>query len=894
MPDWKSLIRARVAPLSTLDAAREADIVDELAQHVAEHYAELVAAGANHADAVDRALAPLDDPARIAREIARADRSRPSAPVPPPARGSAVGHVVRDVRYALRLLRRAPGFAAAAIVTLALGIGANVAIFSVVRAVVLKPPPYRDPSRVVAFLNSRSGTTLSVSSSSVPDYEDWTRQLTSFESMGLLSGWTFNITSLELPERVFGARVTGSLFPTLGTPPLLGRGIEPADDRPGGDEVVVLGYAVWQRLFAGDRGILGRPVMMEGRPHIVIGVMPPRFHFPTDDVELWAAIKDNMTGMPRNSRFMAVVGRLRPGVTLATAQVEVDTVSARLEASYPQTNKAWRVHLTGAHDAIVGDTKPALTALAGAVGFVLLIACANVSNLLLARAASRQRESTIRLAVGASRGRLVAQCLTESLVLSLAGGACGVGVAYGAILGLVAFGPADIPRLNETAVDVPVLGYALLVAMLAGALPSVAPALRALRASSLRDGFGDYSTTGRSRAGAILIVCEVALAMTLAVAGALVLKSFARLTAVPRGFNSQRILSLKVFLTPPRYRSVASEKQYIGSAVTRLGSVPGVEAAAAISQLPLGDPAQGQPITIEGRTFAPSERPIPAVRAVSPTYFDTLRIPVLRGRGFTDDDRDGGAAVVVVNEAMARAFWSQQDPIGQRIHWATGYPQFDNAPNTIVGVVADVKSRALDKPETPAVYIPYTQRSFPWMRWSSFVVRTRGEPESMARLIRQEMTKIDPLQPIYQVAPLDDVVAQSIAARRFHTGLIDLFALLALALCAVGVYGTIGYWVAERSREIGVRMALGATGRGIRRMVVARVGGLTAIGVVLGIGLSIVTSRLLASLLFEVRPFDAGTIATASLIVLVTSAAAAYIPARRASSVDPLTVIRGE
>jgi putative ABC transport system permease protein len=894
MPDWKSLIRARVAPLSDLDAAREADIVDELAQHVAEHYAELVAAGVAETDAVNRALAPLNDPARIAREIARADRPRRAAPVPPPAGGSVIGHVGRDIRYALRLLRRAPAFATAAIVTLTLGIGANVAIFSVVRAVVLKPPPYRDPSRVVAFLNSRSGGTAAIYSSSLPDYEDWKRQLTSFESMGLMSGWTFNITSLELPERVFGARVTGSLFPTLGTPALIGRGIEPADDQPGGDEVVVLGYAVWQRLFAGDRGIVGRTVMMEGRPHIVIGVMPPRFRFPMDDVELWAAIKDNMTGMPRNSRFMAVVGRLRSGVTVTAAQAEVDTAGAQLETAYPQTNKGWRVRLAGAHEAVVGDTKPALIALAGAVGFVLLIACANVSNLLLARASARRRESTIRIAVGASRGRLVAQCLTEGLVLSTFGGVCGIAVAYGAILVLVAFGPADIPRLSETAVDVPVLGFALFVAILAGALPSLAPAMRALRPSSLKDGFGDYSTTGRSRVGAILIVCEVALAMTLAVAGALVLKSFARLTAVPPGFSSQRILSLKVFLTPPRYRSVASEKQYIGKAIDRMSSVPGVEAVAAISQLPLGDPSSGQPFTVEGHSFAPGERPNADYRAVSPSYFDTLRIPVRQGRGLSEDDRDGGAMVVVVNEAMARRFWPNEDPIGRRIHWATGYPQFDTAPNTIVGVVADIKSSGLDKPERPAVYVPYTQRAFPWMRWSSFVVRTHGDPESMGRLIRQEMTTIDPLQPIYQLAPLEDVVAQSVAARRFHTGLIDLFALLALALCAVGVYGTIGYWVAERSREIGVRMALGATGRGIRTMVVARASALTAVGVVLGTGLSLVTSRLLSSLLFEVRPFDAGTITTAAVVVLTASAAAAYVPARRASTVDPLSVIRGE
>jgi putative ABC transport system permease protein len=417
-----------------------------------------------------------------------------------------------------------------------------------------------------------------------------------------------------------------------------------------------------------------------------------------DDVELWAAIKDNMTGMPRNSRFMNVVGRLKAGATLESAQAELDATAAQLEAAYPETNKGWRVRLAGAHEAVVGNTKPALMALAGAVGFVLLIACANVSNLLLARASSRRRESTIRLAVGASRGRLVAQCLMEGIVLSTIGGVCGIAAAYGAIQAVVAFGPADIPRLSETAVDVPVLGFALFVAILAGALPSLAPAMRALRASSLKDGFDDYSRTGRSRVGAILIVCEVALAMTLAVAGALVLKSFARLTAVPPGFNSERILSLKVFLTPPRYRSVASEKQYIGSALARMTSVPGVEAAAAISQLPLGDPSSGQPFTIEGRTFESGERPNADYRAVSPAYFDTLRIPVRQGRVFSEDDRDGGAMVVVVNEAMARRFWPHEDPVGRRIHWATGYPQFDTASPTSR---APASTNRKGRPSTP-------------------------------------------------------------------------------------------------------------------------------------------------------------------------------------------------
>ena len=901
MPDWKTLVRARVAPLAGLDASREADIVDELAQHVAEHYAELVAAGLAERDAQERALAPLDDPRRLARElsreIARADRPRPSAPLPPPTAGSLVAHVGRDIRYSLRLLRRAPGFAAAAIVTLALGIGANAAIFSVVRAVVLNPPPYHDPARVIAFLNSKQTTAGSITSSSLPDYEDWRRQLTSFESFGLLSGWTFNVAGLELPERVFGARVTGSLFGTLGTRPLLGRTIEPADDQPGGDEVVVLGYRVWQRLFGGDPAVIGRVVTMEGRPHLVIGVMPPRFRFPTEDVELWAAIKDNMSGMPRESRFMAVVGRLKPNIPLATAQTEVDTLTAQLEAAYPKTNKDWRVRLVRVHDAAVGDTRQALLALAGAVGLVLLIACTNVANLLLARATSRRRETAIRVALGAGRGRVVAQWITENLVLSLAGGVCGVALAYAAVRLVVSLGPSDVPRLDETAVDAGVLGFTFVVALVAGLVPGLAAVLRALRTSShtaLKDGAGSYTTTGRTSTGAALIVCEVALAMTLAVAGALVLKSFTRLTAVAPGFDPDRVLTLKVFLGPPRYRSVASEKQYIGGALERIAALPGIEAAAAVSSLPLGDPSSGQRFDIDGRSFLPTERPMAAYRAVSPSYFGTMRIPIARGRSFSDDDRESSPLVVIVNQAAARHIWGEQDPIGQRIKWATGIAPFDERWHTVVGVAGDVKSSGLDKPDPPAVYAPYTQRVFPWLRWNAFVVRTHGDPESYARAIRQELARIDQQQPIFQVAPLDRVIEQSVAVRRFHTGLIDLFAALALALCAVGVYGSIGCWVAERTREIGVRMALGATRRTIRWMVVARASGFTALGVAIGIGLSMATSRLLSTLLFDVTPFDLGTVATASLVVLTTGATAAYIPARRASSVDPLMVIKGE
>jgi putative ABC transport system permease protein len=481
------------------------------------------------------------------------------------------------------------------------------------------------------------------------------------------------------------------------------------------------------------------------------------------------------------------------------------------------------------------------------------------------------------------------------MVLSLAGGMAGVALAYGAVRLVVVFGPADVPRLDETAVDVPVLAVTFLIAMAAGALPAVAPAIRMLRRTSHAALTRDVASTAsidRSAAGAALIVCEVALAMTLAVAGALLFKSFARLTAVKPGFDAESVLSLKVFLTPPRYMTVASGKQYIRAGLERLSAMPGVEAAAAISQLPLGDPTSNQPVEIEGRPVAPADRPSVAYRTVSANYFRTLRISLLRGRALTDDDRQDSPLVVVVNDAAARAFWPNQDPVGRRFKWATGMKPYDDEWHTVVGVVADVKSSGLDKPEPPAIYAPYTQRAFTWLRWNTFVVRTHGDPQFYARAVREELTTVDPLQPVYHVAPLETVVGESVAARRFHTGLIDAFAALALALAAVGVYGTIGYWVAERSREIGVRMALGAPRASIVLMVMGRAGAFTAIGVVLGIALSLATARALSTLLFSVEPFDVPTIGTVALVVLGTGIAAAGVPARRASSLDPLAVIR--
>ena len=817
--------------------------------------------------------------------------------------------IITDARFGLRLLRKSPGFAAVAILTLALGVGANTAIFSVVHAVVLRPLPFREPDTLLVFITSRSNasalsaTSGSMTSSSLPDFEDWREQATSFSGLALLTGWTFNLTGREWPERIYGARVSGSLFPVLGARPLLGRTIDPDDDRAGTDEVAVLGYGLWRRLFGGDPSIVGQPLMMEGRPHVVIGVMPPGFHFPDTDTELWSAMKDNMAGMPRDGRFMVAAGRLKAGVSLASAQAEMDAISARLADAYPPSNRGWRTRLVTARNALVAGARPAMYLLLGAVGLVLLIACANLSNLLLARATARTRESAVRLALGATRARIVSQMLAENLVVALIGGAAGVGLAYAATRALVSLGPPDIPRLAETRVDATVLLFAFVISIVAGAAPALAPALKASRVDlqpSLKDESGAAGGGVAQRAGAMLIVAEIALAVTLAVAGGLLLRSLAAVTSTAPGFAAEGVLSLKVFLTPPRYRTIAQGRTFVRDALDRIAAVPGVESVATISQLPLGDPSSTLRFEIDGRSFGADELPQTSYRAISPSYFDVLRIPLMRGRALTAADHESSQHVLVINETMARRYFDysggpcppdcDRDPIGHRIRWARR--DEDQRWLTIVGVAADVKSTGLDRGEGPAVYAPYTQRLFTWLRWTSFAVRTHGEPVQFATPIRRALAALDPNQPVYQVAPLDQVLSQSVAARRFNTLLLDLFAGLALLLAAVGVYGTIGYWVAQRTREIAVRMALGATRGAIAAMVVGKSAALTVAGIGLGIGLALATTRLLSTLLFEVSPVDPLTFAGVSAFVMCLGIAAAYIPARRASRMDPVRIIR--
>ena len=902
--DLKALVRARIGAVP-VDPVREADIVDELAQHVAEHYADLLASGCAGA----RRRRAGAGAARRSRPRRRGDRSRRSPariagrltrhePAPPPSGGSIAGTIARDVRYAMRLLLRAPGFAAAAIITLALGIGANAAIFSVVRAVVLKPPPYRDPSRVVAFLNSRTGAPGSITSSSLPDYEDWQRQLTSFDGLGLLSGWTFNITGLELPERVFGARVSGSLFPLLGTPPLLGRVIEPADDRAGRRRSP---RARLSRLAAAVRGATGTssaarhdgrtPAHRHRRDAAAVS-LPDRRH---------RDVGRDQRQHDRHAAQQPVHGRggaVETGVSSRRRRPKWTRSARSSRSAYPETNKGWRVRLAGVHDAVVGDTKPALLVLVGAVGLVLLIACANVSNLLLARATSRRRETAIRLALGAGRGRLVAQWLTENLVLSLAGGAGGVALAYGAV------------RTRRR--------------------------VRARRrAAPRRDGRGRCGArvhprrrdagrrASRARAGGSHAAHLVACGDEGRDRRLLRRRGGPRRRGVDRGRGGGRDDARR------RRRAAVQELRAADGGGARLRSraraqPQGVPDAASLPHRRLRQAVHRSSLERWPRFPASSRsRPCRSCRSATPRRRSCSTSRAGRSIPPTGRSRHiGPSAPTISGRCASRSCGGVRSPrttartarsssssttrrrggSGRtriRSGNASGGPLASSRStsrwHTIVGVVADVKSNGLDKPEPPAIYAPYPQRMFTWLRWNSFVVRTHGEPQSYARAIREELTKIDPMQPIYQVASLDTVIAKSVAARRFHTGLVDLFA----ALGARAVRGRrlrhhrlLGRRAHARNRRAhGARRhpprhhADGGRPRGrldgdrrrdrhrpVARRPAAR------------------CRRCCSACSRSTSPRSR----PCRCIVLGTGAAAAYIPARRASPLDPLSVIRGE
>ena len=793
----------------------------------------------------------------------------------------------KDISYGVRSLLKRPGFAAVAIITLALGIGANTAIFSVINAVLLRPLGYEQPGRLVTFRSNQSGPDLA-------DVMAATRTLTRAGGE-VLAPLAYTAGSEPIQFQI--GQVTGAYFDTLGVRPERGRYILPDDDENGGAFVAVLSHDLWQHQFNADQQIVGKTIPLSGNVYTVIGVMPAGFKSPRDNIEAWTPVHvSNPLGANfRGVHFLRTYARLAPGVTLQQAGAEMRLIDQQLAKQYPADNKNRTSTLLPLQERIVGESRNALLILFGAVSLVLLIACANFANLLLARTAERGREILIRTALGAGRWRIIRQLLTESILISLAGGALGVFIAWWGTNLLIALKPENLPRLKETNVDLRVFGFTLGVSILTGLIFGLLPALTASRTAAgegLKEG-GRTATTGRAqqRVRSAFVAAELAVALVLLIGAGLLVKTFWKLRNVEPGFRPDHLVTMRVELPETRYQEVETQTRFRTQALANINSLPGVQSAM-ISELPLSGDSLDHDFLIEGRPpIAPGDEPSLETRSVMGDYFHVMHIPLRSGRDFGPQDFDEKAPLVgIVNDEMVRQYFPNENPLGKRVRWAR-----DRTVQwiSIIGVAGDVKHFGLDLPEQPALYSPYTQIN-PWKRWMTFAARTQSDPASMEQAVKSQIWKVDSQLPITRVRTMNEVEAASFAARRFNMLLLMLFAGLALVLAAVGVYGVMSYAVTQRTHEIGIRMALGAQMGSVIKLIMKSGLLIAVIGVAIGLAGAFALTRLMRSLLFAVEATDRVTFAGVSLCLLLIALLACYIPARRAAKVDPLVALRYE
>ena len=795
--------------------------------------------------------------------------------------------IIKDVRYGLRSLMKRPAFTVIAVITLALGIGANSAIFSVINAVLLRPLPYDDPARLISFRSNQSA----------PDLADVESQSKTFSRLGGMVMQPLAYTGGSEPIQFQIGQVTGGFFETFGVRPERGRFITNEDDKNGAPFVVVLSHDLWVKQFNSDEQIVGKAIPLSGDTYTIIGVMPASFVTPRDTTEAWTPVhvSNPVAANFRGVHFLRTYGRLAPGVSIEQARAEMQVVDQNLAAQYPAENKNRNTVLFALHERIVGDTRQSLFILFAAVGFVLLIACANFANLLLARAAERQREFVIRGALGAGRWRLMRQLLIESLLLSIAGGVAAVVLALWGTNLLVSFKPENLPRLTEIGVDVRVLGFTLAISVLTGLIFGLVPAWAASRGrvgDALKEG-GRSATAGsaRQRLRSAFVVAEIGVALVLLVGAGLLIKTFWKLRSVEPGFNPDHLITMRVELPETRYKAVAPQTRFRKQVLNGMNSLPGVQAAM-ISELPLSGDSLDHDFLIEDRPpIAPGDEPSVETRSVLGDYFKVMQIPLKQGRDFGPQDFDEKAPLVgIANDALVRQYFQNEDPIGKRIRWARN-PEIQWI--EIVGVVGDVKHFGLDLPEQPALYSPYTQIN-PWKRWMSIAARTQGDPAGTAQALKQEIWKVDAQLPVTRLETMSEVAASSFAARRFNMSLLSLFAGLALVLAAIGIYGVMSNAVTQRTQEIGIRLALGARTIDVVGLIVRNGLTLVVIGVVIGLVGAFALTRLMTSLLFGVTPTDGLTIAVVSAVLIAVALVACLIPARRATRVDPLVALRYE
>ena len=802
--------------------------------------------------------------------------------------------LIQDLRYAVRMLIKKPAFTVVVVAALALGIGANTAIFSIVNSILLRPLPYRDPDRLTMIWMDNKRMNVDQDIHSYPNYVDYRDQNQVFESMATYYGISLNLVGVGEPERIIGSATSASLFEVLGVDPQRGRVFTIDEEQPGQDRVAVLSYGLWQRRFGGDPNIVGQEIQLSDVSRTVIGVMPPGFKFPHKDAEIWVpmALNENQK-QSRGSFGYYAIGRLKPGVSIEQAQAEMGTIASNLSTQYPILD-GLGVNLVPLHRQVTGKVRPALMVLLGTVAFVLLIACANVANLLLARAAGREREIAIRTALGANRMRLVRQLLTESALLGLAGGAVGLLIANWGLSTLIALSPEDIPRLDQIGIDGRVLGFTVLVSLLTGLVFGLVPAIQASKPDlneSLKES-GRSATSGveRRRVRSALVVIEVALSLVLLIGAGLMIKSFSQLQKVDLGFNPDRLVSMNIQLSRTKYQGPLST-QFFRQLIERVEAMPNVESAGATTAIFIDALPNSTNFTVEGKPpMSAAEQIETPVDSVTPSYFRTMGISLLSGREFTEQDGLESPPVAIINDTFARQFWPGEDPLGRRFKFGDSD---SNAPwMTIVGVVGDMRRTGLDLDVRCETFLPYTQRRF--IGFLSLVVRARSDPRAIATAVRDQVWSMDPGQPVSHIRTMDQLLDGMMAQRRLNMVLFALFGGVALALAAVGVYGVISYSVTQRTHEIGIRMALGADRGDVLKLIIRNGMTLVLIGVAIGLIAAFGLTRLMTTLLFGVTATDLATFVAVSGILSGVALGACFVPALRAIKVDPMVALRYE
>ena len=808
--------------------------------------------------------------------------------------------MINDLRLALRRLLKAPAFSAIVVLTLALGIGANSAIFSVVEAVLLRPLAFREPDRLVTVLHLYPSLNALEAPVSVPGFRDYRDQMGIFDGAAVESGQGFNLTGMGEPQRVVASRVSAQFFSTLGVAPLLGRTLLPEEHETSGAQVAILSHGLWQRLFGAEPSAVGRTLSLNGEPYEIVGVMPREFRdFFNGDAELWVPIRfraEQYADGNRTNEWLNLTARLSPGVTIDQARARARDFAAQLKQRYPDEYPTdWSLVVEPLAERATGRIRPVLLVLLGAVGMVLLIACANVANLLLARGASRSKEIAIRTALGAGRRQLVQQLLTESILLALVGGALGLALAWLAVRGMGALNLANLPRADEIAIDPPVLFFTLLLSLLTGVVFGLVPALHVSRADlhgTLKEG-GRSATADRTGRGvrSALVVAEMALALTLLAGAGLLIKSVARLSAVDTGFRPERLLTFHIALPQAKYPSDTTRAALFDRLVPAIAALPGVQGVGATSVLPFGGGWSTGSFTVEGYQV-PQDQPSPwgDIRIVTPDYLRTLGAPLRRGRHLEARDALGAPNVAVVDEEMVRRFWPASDPIGKRITFGDAT---DSTTEwiTVVGVVGHTKHEGLDAEDRVQLYLPYAQAAQGGM---SMVVRTTGDPLAQVSSVRRAVQSVDADLPIARIEAMEALVDRSVGQRRLAMILLGAFAGIALVLAAVGIYGVMAFSVTQRSHELGVRMALGAGRRRVLALVVGQGMTLAGAGVALGILGALGLTRLIGSQLYAVRATDPSTLATVAVVLFATALLATLVPALRATRVDPVVALREE